>query len=210
MARQDLNRMVDAVSRRLFVAGMIGVAVSPGAFAAASIGTTVDVRGKVDRRQPPAEEALLAGAALMVNDLLVSGGDGFADLKLGTDTRILLGHDSELLIDRFVAEQGGVLELGSGAIIFDRPKGLSPVDITLRTTFGMIGVRGTKFFCGPNRGKFAVFVEHGRVEVSNAGVTRRVERGQGIDIAAEHAVPSRPVTWKKARIAEAYASVVPS
>ena len=88
-----------------------------------------------------------------------------------------------------------------------RPEGLAKIDLTMRTAFGMIGVRGTKFFAGPSRGVFGVFVEHGLVEVTGGGVTRQVGRGQGVDIATPGAAPSEVAQWGDARIREAYASV---
>ena len=92
-------------------------------------------------------------------------------------------------------------------MVFDRPEGLAKIDLTVRTAFGMIGVRGTKFFAGPSRGVFAVFVEHGLVEVSGAGVTRQVAPGQGVEIATPGAAPGEITQWGAARIREAYASV---
>jgi len=112
-----------------------------------------------------------------------------------------------LLIDTFIAGQGGTIELGTGQMVFDRPEGLAKIDLTMRTAFGMIGVRGTKFFAGPSRGVFGVFVEHGLVEVTGGGVTRQVGRGQGVDIATPGAAPSEVAQWGGARIREAYASV---
>ena len=84
--------------------------------------------------------------------------------------------------------------------------GLPKIDLSMRTAFGMIGVRGTKFFAGPNRGVFAVFVEHGLVEVTGGGVTREVGMGEGVEIAQPGAAPSEVTAWGQERINEAYAS----
>ena len=65
--------------------------------------------------------------------------------------------------------QTETIELVSGDMVFDRPEGTPKIDLTIRTTFGQIGVRGTKFFTGKSRGNFAVFVEHGLVEVKMGG-----------------------------------------
>lgn len=197
------------ITRRLMIGGGVATLTVLGFGASRAspvIGTAVDVRGAVNRRQQSVDEKLASGASLMDNDTVVTGTQSFADLLLGKDTRILLGSDTELLIDSFIAGQGGTLELGAGRMVFDRPEGLAKIDLNLRTTFGMIGVRGTKFFCGPNRGNFAVFVEHGLVTVSNAGVTRDVGKGEGVEIAAPDAAPAEVKVWGAARIREAYAS----
>ncbi|WP_411034583.1 FecR domain-containing protein [Shinella sp. BYT-45] len=197
-------------SRRLFIAGgalaLTGIGIR-ATQANAVIGRAVEVNGEVTRRQADHLEGLKAGASLMDHDFVATGKESFAELALGDDTSLLLGSETELLIDTFIAGQGGVIELGTGQMVFDRPEGLAKIDLTVRTAFGMIGVRGTKFFAGPSRGAFAVFVEHGLVEVSGGGVTRQVGRGEGVDIAAPGAAPSEVTQWGAARIREAYASV---
>lgn len=197
------------IGRRAFVAGgvlAVGCLAVLPARASAVIGTASDIRGKAHVRRAKKEEGLARGGSIMDEDYVVTGADSFADLQLD-DTRLLLGSETELLIDSFIASQGGTMELGTGQMVFDRPEGLPKIDLALRTTFGMIGVRGTKFFAGPNRGVFAVFVEHGQVSVEGGGVQRLVGAGEGIEIARPGEAPNEVVVWKEARIAEAYASV---
>lgn len=208
---RTLNSLRPAtLSRRLFIAGsalaLTGIGIR-ATQANAIIGKAVEITGEVTRKQENLLEGLKAGASLMDHDFVKTGAKSFASLELGDDTSLLLGSDTELLIDTFIAGQGGTIELGTGQMVFDRPEGLAKIDLTMRTAFGMIGVRGTKFFAGPSRGVFGVFVEHGLVEVTGGGVTRQVGRGQGVDIATPGAVPSEVAQWGDARIREAYASV---
>ncbi|KQV44150.1 iron dicitrate transport regulator FecR [Rhizobium sp. Root268] len=198
------------IGRRTFIAGcaatMGGLVAAPSR-AGTVIGTASDIRGDVQRKRLQTEEGLSTGAEIMDKDRVATGADGFADLTLEGDTRILLGNRTELLIDSFIANQGGTMELGMGQMVFDRPEGLPKIDLAVRTAFGMIGVRGTKFFCGPTRGVFGVFVEHGQVAVEGGGVTELVGPGDGVEIARPGEAPNKPVKWKEARIVEAYASV---
>jgi hypothetical protein len=209
MMRDSIPMRQVLIGRRTFVAGC-ALTVS-GFFpvptqASTVIGKAADVRGKVSLKRAEKEEGLATGAQIMDNDFVRTAAKSFADLQLD-DTRILLGSETELLVDSFIAGQGGTMELGMGQMVFDRPEGLPKIDLALRTTFGMIGVRGTKFFAGPNRGVFAVFVEHGQVSVEGGGVQRLVGAGEGTEIARPGATPTDPVVWKEARIVEAYASV---
>lgn len=207
---QDLPIGRMAIRRRTILTGLVlavtgfSVAVTR---ASTVIGKANGVSGTVSRRQQEAEEALSAGDAILDKDYVVTGSESFADLQLGEDTRILLGGDTELLVDSFIAGQGGTLELGMGQMVFDRPEGLPKVDVAVRTAFGMIGVRGTKFFAGPSRGAFGVFVEHGQVSVDAGGVTRLVSGGEGVQMTNAGDPPSEPVKWSQERIDEAYASV---
>ncbi|WEX88273.1 FecR family protein [Sinorhizobium garamanticum] len=197
------------VKRRSFVGGLMLAAVAgPSAHAApiSVVGKAEKIRGNVRRRQGEDEARLAVGGDVLDNDYVSTSTNSFADLALN-ETRILLGPQTELLIDSFIAGQGGTLELGLGRMVFDRPEGLSKVDVAVRTAFGMIGVRGTKFFCGPSRAAFAVFVERGAVSVQGGGVTRTVAAGQGVDFDRPGAAPSEPTNWGQARIREAYASV---
>ncbi|HEV7246334.1 MAG TPA: FecR family protein [Shinella sp.] len=197
------------LSRRFFIAGAALALTSIGVRATqanAIIGKAVEITGEVTRKQAERLEGLKAGASLMDHDFVRTGKESFASLELGDDTSLLLGSETELLIDTFIAGQGGVIELGTGQMVFDRPEGLAKIDLTVRTAFGMIGVRGTKFFAGPSRGAFAVFVEHGLVDVTGGGVTRQVAPGQGVEIASVGAAPGEITQWGEARIREAYAS----
>ncbi|OHV73238.1 FecR family protein [Ensifer sp. LCM 4579] len=196
-------------ARRAFIGGVLLVGLAGGfpAAQAAVIGKAQRIRGNVRRRQGEEEERLAAGGAVLDRDYVATGINSFADLAL-SETRILLGPQTELLIDRFIAGKGGTLELGVGRMVFERPEGAPKIDLAVRTAFGMIGVRGTKFFCGPSRSAaFAVFVEHGAVTVQGGGVERTVSAGEGVDFERPGAPASAPTRWGQARIREAYASV---
>lgn len=201
----------------LGLAGAAGaLAISPilPAFADDRIGEVLDAKGNVLKRQNDVETEIKAGAALNNNDLMTTGEKSFASMMLGSDTKIIMGANTEVLLDSFLAEQGGTLELVSGDMVFDRPEGKPKIDLTIRTAFGQIGVRGTKFFTGRSRGNLAVFVEHGLVEVKSGATVRKVGSGEGVDIASDAktrslfgAEISETKKWGKGRIEEAYKSV---
>ncbi|MDO6966257.1 FecR family protein [Rhizobium alvei] len=215
---QDIDQFhkIVALRRREILAGAAALAVANGLPARASqaIGSLIDARGMVLKRQNDVETQIASGAELIDNDLVATREESFASMSLGADTKILMGPNTEVLLDTFLAEQGGTLELVSGDMVFDRPEGLPKIDLTIRTTFGQIGVRGTKFFTGRSRGNFAVFVEHGQVEISSGETVRRIGAGEGVDIATDAKTRSlfgsdmsETKTWGKARIDEAYKKV---
>lgn len=184
------------------------------AFANDAIGEVIDAKGQVLKTQNKIETAIQTGASLVNNDLVATGKKSFASMRLGSETKIIMGENTEVMLDSFLAEQGGTIELVSGDMVFDRPEGTPKIDLTIRTTFGQIGVRGTKFFTGKSRGNFAVFVEHGLVEVKSGATLRRVGAGEGVDIAGDAKTRSlfggdmsEVKTWGKGRIEEAYRSV---
>ena len=205
------------IRRRTLLGAFGAMVVLPATRAFASvdpIGEVVETKGDVLKRQREIETRIASGAPLINDDLVATGEQSFASLTLGTDTRITMGPRTEVLLDRFLAEQGGTIELVSGDMVFDRPEGLPKIDLTIRTTFGQIGVRGTKFFAGRNRGAFAVFVEHGLVEVRSGTAIREVGAGEGVDIATDAKTRSlfgsefsRKTRWGDGRISEVYKSV---
>jgi ferric-dicitrate binding protein FerR (iron transport regulator) len=203
--------MADALtlSRRallaLVPASALAFSLRP-ALAATAIGKAVSVDGLADLNRAGTITALTPDTEIELDDQVVTR-NGSAQLLLTPDTLINLGAGAQLLIDAFIANQGGTLTLGSGALVFDRPDGVVPETTTIKTAFAMIGVRGTKFFAGPSKGAFGVFVERGEVRVLANGVARNLAAGDGVDIAAPGEAPSAVKKWGAPRIAEAYASV---
>lgn len=196
------------ITRRGLIAALpAGLAAASALAAEQPIGSAADVRGQVTARSTADVRNLTSGATLLLKDLVQTAGQSFARLELSGQTTVHLGSHARLLIDRFVAGAGGVLELGDGAMLLDRADGLPKLDLTIRSRFGLIAVRGTRFFAGPSKGVFGVFVARGSVVVSAAGVRRRLRAGQGVDIADEGQPPSAASVWKKPRIEAALASV---
>jgi ferric-dicitrate binding protein FerR (iron transport regulator) len=198
----------------LGLAGVLALSPVLPAFADDEIGKVLEAKGNVLKSQNDVETKLKIGTALVNNDLITTGPKSFASLTLGSDTKINMGEKTEVLLDSFLAEQGGTLDLVNGDMVFDRPEGKPKIDLTIRTTFGQIGVRGTKFFAGRNRGNYAVFVEHGLVEVRSGLSVRKVGAGEGVDIANDARTRSLfggdvsdVKRWGKGRIEEAYKSV---
>jgi ferric-dicitrate binding protein FerR (iron transport regulator) len=148
---------------------------------------------------------LATGQPLAEGDRVLTGPNALALLLLTPQTRIHLGPDSALTLDADLAAMGGTLTL-AGAMVFDRPEGAAPVAVTVSTAFGEIGVRGTRFFVGPSRDAFAVFVDRGSVTVTAAGVSVPVAAGEGVEL-DEGQPPTAPAPWGAARAAEAFALV---
>ena len=197
-----------SLNRRTFLAALPAGLLAAPAWAATppSIGEAAEVSGKVVARNRKDIRKLDKGAALMLKDSVETDAGSFARLELAGRTTVHLGSHARLVIDRFVAEAGGVLEIGEGAMVLDRAENLPKIDLTIRSRFGLIAVRGTKFFAGPSKVAFGVFVVRGAVEVTAAGVSRKLKAGDGVDFAAEGQPPGEVKKWKKKRIAAALAS----
>jgi FecR protein len=145
---------------------------------------------------------------VFIGDLIRTGPKSRMTLRLGTRTRLRLGEKTALRIDRFVVDLGGDFDLSTGAILFDRePPILDNQTFEIKTKYGLIAVRGTRFFAGRSRGRFGVFVEKGKVEVSAAGTSVTLDPAEGTDISAPGNPPSVPKIWGADRVREALATV---
>lgn len=109
------------------------------------VGTAVVQRGD---QTLPARPGLL----LMEGDLLRTGADGRLGVVLRDDTRVSLGPETEIRIDRFVfAPAQGHLALilkmahGVAAYVSGRIAKLDPDAVRVETPVAIVGVRGTKF-----------------------------------------------------------------
>ena len=175
-------------------------------YAASDVGLVETTEGKAWAAGSPARD-LVAQAAVFLGDEIGTGAESRLAMLLAGTTRILMGPQTTLTIDQFTAEAGGELVLGAGAMLFDREEGAPKTPVQLSTAFGLIAVRGTRFFAGPSNEKFGVFVERGEVRLSGGGVEVTLLPGFGSDIAAPGEAPSPPARWKQPRIEAALALV---
>jgi len=123
---------------------------------------------------------------------------------------------ARLVIDQFLSTTGGEISLQSGPMLFDRPSGSRPLAMQIKSPYGLIAVRGTKFFAGPSNNFFGVFVDHGTVVVSGGGSEVVLQAGEGTNLGPQAgsgfdlsnvAKPSAAAMWGKERIQAALASV---
>lgn len=172
----------------------------------APLGNVEDISGQAQARQKGETRALAPAEPVFTGDLVRTMAASRLTMRLAS-TVIKLGADTELQLESYLAQTGGVLELATGALGFETPEGAEEGDWQIKSDYGVIAVRGTRFFAGPSRGVFGVFVERGAVEVTAAGQSVRLTAGQGTNIAAPGEPPSAPAPWGEARIAEAWQSV---
>jgi hypothetical protein len=96
---------------------------------------------------PPRE-----GTKILLNDILQTSADGRLGVILEDGTRIALGPNTELKVDRFVYQPvegnfGLLLSLGRGLLAYISGKiaQFSPESVSVSTPVGVIGLRGTTF-----------------------------------------------------------------
>jgi len=113
-------------------------------------GSVKTAEGGVSLRRGGQTIAVREGTHLLVDDVLETAADGRLGAILQDGTRIGLGPNTELKIDRFVYEPsdqkyGLLLRLARGVIAYfsGRIARLAPGSVTVETPVGVIGLRGT-------------------------------------------------------------------
>ena len=192
---------------RLAGAALIGQTSLAQAQPAERAGIVTELKGEAFAEAQNQRRALEQSASLFIKDTVDTGSDARLTMRLGKDTTLHLGQLARLTIDRFLVNAGGDITLDAGPMLFDSPAG-RPAPLQIHSSFGLIAVRGTRFFAGPSNGVFGVFVERGSVAVSAAGVQVVVGEGQGTNIARPGDAPTPPAPWGAPRISAAMQSVL--
>ena len=177
------------------------------ASAADAAGDVEDLKGSAFADAGQQHRSLDKSSPLYVGDRVSTRASSRLTMRLGTDTTIKLGANTQLVIDKFLSKTGGEISLVSGPLLFDRPPGARRLPMQIRSPYAVMAVRGTQFFVDASNGVFGVFVKEGTLEVSAAGSKVRLSAGQGTNVQMPGAAPTAPVNWGQSRIDSAYASV---
>jgi hypothetical protein len=191
----------------LLASAVLGFSASWPARASTSAGMVRAVSGDARAMQRAQERTLTQNADVFVGDRISTGDSARANILLGSSTDLRLGSNADIRIDRFLVNAGGIINLAAGAVLVDKVPGQQSGPLSVRSPYGLIAVRGTRFFAGPSNGVFGVFVEHGSVTVTGGGKQVRLSAGEGTDIAKPGEAPSAPRIWGVRRIQSAMAIV---
>lgn len=191
----------------ILAAAALGLAGREAQSASGRVGGVELVRGNAFARLGQVR-SLRPDTSILLGDLVWTEKLSHMTVLLDLGARLHLGPRARLLVDRHVTQASGDLTLGQGALVFDRDDDLPKIDLEIRTRYGLIAVRGTRFFAGPSDGVFGVFCERGQVRVAAAGITAVLQAGEGVDIARRGAPASAVRRWGQARIDRAFAGVL--
>jgi ferric-dicitrate binding protein FerR (iron transport regulator) len=194
--------------RRTALAGfaaLAGAAAGP-ALAETPAGSVITISGAAVAMLRAARRELAPNGQVFIGDRIATSEGARASIRLGTSTDLRMGEKARVTIDRFIVDAGGTITLGEGAVLIEKSPA-SGESLSIRSSYGLIAVRGTRFFAGPSNGVFGVFVARGRVTVQAGGYEVSIAAGEGADIAKPGDPPSIAKPWGEARIAAALAQV---
>jgi hypothetical protein len=200
--------IASGVNRRAVLAALAAsFVVHRAALAAAPAGEVDALRGEAYAQAAARRRALELASKVFIGDLVGTAAQSALGMRLGADTQVRLGPEAQLRVDRFLVNTGGVLELARGGMVFEREFAPDKPGVAVRSPFGLIAVRGTRFFAGPSNNVFGVFVARGVLTVIGQNTAVELTAGFGTDIVRPGAEPTPAHAWGAARIERAFASV---
>jgi hypothetical protein len=170
-------------------------------------GTIETLRGEAFAEGPKPRRALQPTAEIFIGDLVETAINSALTMHLGKTTFVKLGALAKFRIDNFVVDAGGTFDLEQGPMLIEHNGAGKSEDLHVRSSFGLIAVRGTMFFAGPSNDVFGVFVGTGVVAVTAGGRTVILRPGLGTNIANPGDAPTEPRRWSPGRIRAALRSV---
>jgi hypothetical protein len=184
-----------ALTAILAASGMAAGEVEP------EVGTAVLIKKTVTGMLGTNERQIETGVRVHRNELIRTGPQAQAELKLDDNTKLALGPETELRLDEYAVASGSSapsigLKFIKGTLRFLTGSNASE-SYKIETPSATIGVRGTVFdvYIGPSGDTF-VLLHKGEVEVCSQTRTCRPHRNRGRVVQATAlGVVSQPMKW---------------
>jgi hypothetical protein len=135
--------------------------------------------------------------SIHMNDVIEAGAKSKVLVLFIDNTQITLSEKTKLKVDEYVFDPDnttgnkarynileGTFQYVSGMIA----KKKDP-DVNIETTFGTIGIRGTKLWAGQLKDNYGVHVDEGAVQFRNDAGQVLVKKGQGTAVKSRKAAP---------------------
>ena len=118
--------------------GLFAGAASAGPLVA---GQAEEVRGGAVARRAAVERPLSPPGEVFVGETLATAKQSRAQFRLGQDTRLRMGAETRVRLDRFLIDKGGLVVIDNGPVLIDKTPGTGDRPLELKGDFGLIVVR---------------------------------------------------------------------
>lgn len=179
------------------------------------IGTVSRTQGAATATRGGTTRTLGLNASVALNETLSTGPGARIEVVFKDDTRLTLGENAKLTLDRYIFDPAGgrgtirFKAVGAFRFLSGQLSKLTRSNVAVATPVATIGIRGTEFWGGPIDGQpLGVFLVSGAVRVSNARGSRILNRaGQGTNIPSVGAAPGPVTIWPQDKVNRAIATV---
>ena len=148
-----------------------------------------EVKGAAFAEAGASRRALAPEAPVLIGDHVGTGPALAVTMLLGQDTTLRLGERGSVVIERFLVECRRRDHAAIRPADVRTPRRRNAVPVQIRSSYGLIAVRGTRLFAGPDGDGLGVFVERGEVSVTAAGRRVQLRAGKGTTIPRSGAAP---------------------
>ncbi len=160
------------------------------------IGEVAFLEGRATLHKGKNEKPVKQGDPIYLGNIIETHKDAKLLLLFIDDTRITLAENSELTVDEYVfdpydsEENHGKFSVMKGAFYWVSgmlSKRKDP-DVTIRNSFGSIGIRGTEFWAGEIQKGYGVIVNDGLVQFSGTWGATNLPKGASTFITKVNAI----------------------
>jgi len=205
------------IKRLLLLLALVGISLSSSAQKSSSAGVVIFTRGDVQVVRNETQNILKRRVKIHSGDLIVTGKDSRANLRMIDGAILTLGANSSLSINRYQYSDrvnGGSarLELLKGVMravtgVIGKTKNR---DFLVKTPVATIGVRGTDFWVGnifSESWDVALISGKGVYIENDAGRVEIITSGYGTTVKGKNVAPTKPKLWGDKKYNDALESV---
>jgi len=161
------------------------------------------------------ETALQIDAPLHLDDTVMTAADTRLEITFVDGTTLTLGEKASITLDSYVytpTQTGNQLAVSvvQGAFLFvsGQMGKQADRDMSVRTAYATIGIRGTTFWGGPLDNPLDVLLLDGKVEVQTPGGAVVLDQpGKGTTVPMAGQSPTPPTSWADDKRQRAFATI---
>ncbi|MFN3075547.1 MAG: FecR domain-containing protein [Alphaproteobacteria bacterium] len=208
-----VNRMPLRIGSVVLLGVFVGGCVVP--MPAPDAGKVLRIQGQASRDRGGETVPLVRGDRIAIGDRLNTGLESRLEVKLPDNTRVTLGAEAVLAVDKVTGEFEGLagrteISVMTGAFrtVAGHLRAGSDPGVVVHTPMVSIGIRGTDVWGGQSDAVYGVALLEGKVVVRNkAGEVTLDKPGYGTDIPGPDVAPTPPRAWNENRIKRALETV---
>jgi hypothetical protein len=203
--------------RSLFICGLLALfaalplhsAPAAQSSAAPVVARAAELQGEAFVLHPDAKkkQLLRKGDPVFEGDVISTSPKSRLRIVFADKTDLVMAEGGRLVVDKFVydpARHAGKVRLGVFGAAFSYVSGLigksaSP-DVKIDLDFGSIGIRGTRIYRAMHNNECWIYVEKGRIDVTNRGGKVTLGPGDGTRMSSKSKAPAPPHVWPRREI----------
>ena len=143
--------------RAVAIASVLAVLGGGGAYGAERVGSTIEAQSTVSGEGAVGKRVIARADPIYRNERLRSNLTGLGQFELGDGTKLVLGRNASLILDRYVTQGGGKAKNVTLKLLAGSARVMTGASdkraYRIVTPQGTIGVRGTAFDMTVRNGK---------------------------------------------------------